>query len=270
MKAVIDQSTSPQQNSVGSSTIADLLAPVHDVALTSSSLIASRHQVQIGNADYEISKFLLLGQRGGGRPMRIALFAGLDEGAIETTVALTRLLLQLELAPSLARDYALFGYPIVNLGAFDDRPTALTGFQARFAADRADQDVQFFKSELQKWSFDGLISLRVDVHAEGFYATTRSQVIAKEVVAPALEAISSKYPLRSALVDIRSSDRQARLADHAQGKLTAPAGSRPYPFEIEVFAPASLPVEQRVTGLFLAVQEILRGYRHVISHAQDI
>ena len=115
MKAAIDLPISLQKQPTSSVSVADLLAPVHDVASTSSSLIGSRQQAQIRNANYEISKFLLLGQRGGGRPIRIALFAGFDAEALETTVALTRLLLQLELAPSLARDYALFGYPVVNI-----------------------------------------------------------------------------------------------------------------------------------------------------------
>lgn len=247
-----------------------LLAPLYDAAQESSSLLANPQIVELGDRAYTIPKFLLLGQRGGGKPIRIALFAGFDAGAIETTVALTRLLLQFELNPALARDYALFGYPVVNVRGFDEDPQSLRTFEARYAKDGMDQDVQFFRSQLRNWQFDGLLSLRLDPRADAFTATSRSKVLAQEVVQPSLEAIASKLPVSVKAVRLRAADRYARLADHAYGKLTAPASEAPYPFEIEVFAPGSIPVEQRVTGLFLTVHEILRNYRRLISHGQNI
>lgn len=250
--------------------LANLLAPMFDAAAESSSLIASRHTIQLAGHSYDLPKFLLLGQRGGGQPIRLALFAGLDAGSFETTVALTRLLLQFELNPALARDYALFGYPVVNLRGFDTPAEPLRAFEARYARDTSDADVQFFKSQLADWSFDGLLSLRVAPKATGFSATVRSEVLAREVVQPSLEAIAGKLPLDARPVRLRTSDRYARLADHAHGKLSAPPSAAPHPFEIEIFAPDSLPIEQRVTGLFLTVHEILRNYRRLIAHGQNI
>ncbi|MGV3532118.1 MAG: hypothetical protein ACO1QR_07085, partial [Chthoniobacteraceae bacterium] len=101
-------------------------------------------------------------------------------------------------------------------------------------------------------------------------AASRSKVLAQEVVQPSREAIAAKLPVSVKPVRLRAADRYARLADHAHGKLTAPASEAPYPFEIEVFAPGGILVEQRVTGLFLTVHEILRNYRRLISHGQNI
>jgi hypothetical protein len=63
---------------------------------------------------------------------------------------------------------------------------------------------------------------------------------------------------------------RARLADYADGRLTAPPELRPYPFEAELFAPGTAPVELRVRSLFVAVHEILVNYRRLLAHASDI
>jgi len=75
-----------------------------------------RHGAQVGGCDFDIPKFMLLGARGGGQPIRVALFAGIeDRGALDGMAAITRLLIQAELDPALVRDYAIFAYPLVNV-----------------------------------------------------------------------------------------------------------------------------------------------------------
>src|SRR5215210_8011905 len=85
----------------------ELLMPVFSTAAESESLLGSQHPMRVNGTDFEIPKFMLLGQRGGGKPIRIAFFAGLDAESMDTIAALSRLLLQLELNPALARDFAL-------------------------------------------------------------------------------------------------------------------------------------------------------------------
>ena len=161
-----------------------ILAPAFACAETSASLITSRHLARLRGRAYEIPKFLFLGQRGGGEPIRLALFAGFEPGQNETVTALTTLLLDLEAAPGGARDYALFGYPVVNLRGFDETPAPLSDFERRFAKDSADEDVQFFKVELRRWFFNGLITLRTDANSSGLYAAVRSEIIADQVIKP--------------------------------------------------------------------------------------
>ncbi|RYD83529.1 MAG: hypothetical protein EOP84_07765 [Verrucomicrobiaceae bacterium] len=261
---------SPASVPVTQPDLQDLLAPVFEIGASSTSLIATRHKVHLDETSYEIPKFLLLGQRGGGRPLRVGLFAGFDHSQVETTVALTRLLLQFELIPALARDYALFAYPIVDVRVGDAVSGVAADLTTRGIGGTVPSDVQFFRSELQRWSFDGLISLRSIPQSEGFYATTRSELLGKEVVLPAIQSISGKLPVQADPIRLRPADRAARLADYEQGKLTGPIGVRPYPFEFELFAPGNIPVADRITGLFLIVQELLRNYRRLISHAQDL
>src|SRR5689334_2900630 len=112
--------------------------------LESPSLHTQRHPVTIGRDLYEIPKLLLLGARGGGTPIRIAIFAGLDAGHLETVAAAARLLLQLELNPALARDYALFAYPIVNAAGFGPDHERYAALQTRWAKHPEDDDARFF------------------------------------------------------------------------------------------------------------------------------
>ena len=233
--------------------------------------MAARHPARAGGCDFEIPKFMLLGQRGGGKPIRIALFGGIDDhGSLDGIAAITRMLVQMELQPSLARDYALFAYPLVNLFEYQAAETRIEPFERRYAWERPDGDVRFFRSELRKWRFDGILTLRTDAQAHGFRATVRSELLAKEVVRPALERVATVTPVNSRPIKVRPGDMSARLADYADGRLTAPPELRPYPFEAELFAPGDAPEELRIRSLFIAVHEILRNYRRLLAHASDI
>jgi hypothetical protein len=97
----------------------------------------------------------------------------------------------------------------------------------------------------------------------------RSGIIAAEVVEPALAAAVS-LPLATQAVKVRPDDRFARTADYAHGRLSPPADIRPYPFEIELFAPRAAITEPHVDGLFVVLTEILRLYRAFIAHGQDL
>lgn len=252
------------------SALSDVLAPLFAAAEQSSSLIASRHPVTVAGREHEISKFLLLGQRGGGQPIRLGLFAGFEAANLDTVRSLAHLLHQLKASPALTRDYALLAYPVVNLRGFSHEATPLAEFEKRFARDSADQDVQFFQGELRRWVFNGVISLRTDANARGFYATVRSELLATEVVEPALAAAAAALPLASQAVRVRPGDRYARTADHAYGRLIPPADVRPYPFEVELFAPRVRASEEQANGLFVVITEILRHYRSLVAHAQDL
>lgn len=252
------------------SSLGEILAPIYAAAHDSSSLVASRQPVTLRGENLEIPRFLLLGQRGGGRPIRLGFFAGFEAGNLDSVRAHTELLLQLKSSLHLSRDFALIGYPVVNVRGFSAEAAPLADFENRFARDSAEADVQFFQTELRKWRFDGLLSLRTDASTRGYYATVRSEIIAAEVVEPALAAAASALPLATQSVKVRPGDRYARTADYVHGRLVPPADVRPYPFEIELHAPREPITEERIDGLFVAVTEILRLYRAFIAHGQDL
>jgi hypothetical protein len=255
---------------------ATFLEPVFECADNASSLLASRYPVKIGGEIFELPKFLVLGERGGGVPIRLGLYAGLDAGQLDTVIAASRLLLQLELSPALARDYALFAAPVVNLPGFGPDQEPLVTFQRRFADAAAsdtppeDDDVRYFHVDFAKWQHHGLILLRSTGLNRAFTATTRSRILADEVVAPALHALSGIVPIAEHPVRVLPSTREARRADCEAGRLLPLPGTEPWPFEIELYAPAGTTCEARVRALFLAVVSILRGYRHFIAHGGEL
>ena len=249
--------------------LADILAPAFTSAETSESLVTSRHPIRLRGQSYDIPKFLLLGQRGGGEPIRLGIFAGFEPGQLETVAALTTLLLDLEAAVIGARDYALFAYPVVHLRGVDSAPAPLSEFERRFARDSADEDIQFFKVELRKWFFNGLITLRTDANSGGLYATVRSEIIAEQVVRPALAEASVVAQLDPHPLRVRPSDRFSRAADYADGRLAPPAEIRPYPFEVTLTVPPG-DTTAAIAALGAAITGILRNYRRFIAHGADL
>ena len=252
------------------SDLSDVLSPLFAEASQSTSLIASRHPVTVDGKEHEIPKFLLLGQRGGGQPIRLGIFAGYEAGNLDSVRAVADLLLQLKASPALTRDYALLAYPVVNVRGFTEDAAPLSDFERRYARDSREQDVQFFQGELRRWVFNGVISLRIDPHVRGYNATVRSELLANEVVAPALAVAAEALPLAAQSVKVRPGDRYTRTADYSHGRLIPPADVRPYPFEIELFAPRLPSSDAQANGLFVAFTEILRHYRTLVAHAQDL
>lgn len=255
----------------GHSAAQELLEILFEASSHSESLMATRHRTRVGGCDFDIPKFMLLGQRAGGKPIRIGLFAGInDHGSLDGVAAISRMLMQTELQPALARDFAIFAYPLVNVFEYRTATPPLEAFERRFANEYPDGDVRFFRSELRKWRFDAMLTLRTDPRADTFRATVRSELLAEEVVLPALARVGRVAPINSRPVRVRPGDMRSRLADYADGRLTAPPEVRPYPFEAELFAPGTASQELRIRGLFVAVHEILRNYRRLLAHASDL
>src|ERR1700730_5915120 len=61
-----------------------------------------------------IPSYVFIGPRGGSVPIRLALLGGIQSEDLLSTNAIVKLLVELDLAPLLAQDFALFGYPVAN------------------------------------------------------------------------------------------------------------------------------------------------------------
>lgn len=249
-------------------TAASLLSPLFEAE--SPSLVAHSEAVSIRGEYYEIPKLLFLGERGGGTPIRVGLFAGFDAGRLETVAAVARLILQMELCPTLARDYAVFGYPVVNAPGFGPDRVSPAVLQGRWASKQEDADARFFRGELARAAHHIIIQLRSSGVNTTFSATTRSDLLAQEVVAPALRSLSPIVPVAPDPVRVLADNAHARHADHAAGRLIPNPSRQPWPFEVELYAPAAAQVEARAAALYLATLQILRGYRRFIAHGGEL
>src|SRR5437762_2133190 len=88
--------------------IADVLAPLNELARSSCSLIAAEGgKFETLQQSCEVSRYLFLGPKGGSDTIRLGLFAGIH--VMNPKVARVD-----EAEPQLATGYCLFIYPICN------------------------------------------------------------------------------------------------------------------------------------------------------------
>ena len=229
-------------------------------AQTIGSLVHGSRVVEVAGVATSIPKLLFLGPRAGGTPIRVALLAGLNPNETSTTMGALQLLANLAITPAVARDFALFVYPVLGFGAGE--------FTERFAHGDKEGDVEFLRSEIREWNFDGIITPRISAGALGFYTRLESQVLAENVGAAAMDVLQGSLPVEVPPVRLRSAEESWI----AKG-LAAPGwvkSAAPQRFEVEVVAPAQLPAEERATGFFLTARETLRHYRRLLGHAPNI
>jgi hypothetical protein len=246
----------------------ELFAPL--LAAESPNLFALTHRVTIDGLPYELPKLLLLGERGGGVPIKVGIFAGLDAGREETVAAVARLLMQFDLTPALARDYAVIAYPIVDGPGIFASAAAPATVRKRWAARPDDDDAHYFRAEFATLGLHGMIQFRSAGAGETLTAITRSALLADEVVRPALRALAPFVPVGDDPVRVQPLSPKARRAKIAAGGLLPDPALQPWPFEVELFAPGGVAPETAARALFLATVQILRRYRVFISHKNDL
>lgn len=242
-------------------------------SLQNPSLVTSVYPLSIAGARHEITKFLVLGKRAGGTPVRLSLFGGMDPGKSESVDAAARLLTLLTLNPMLAQDYAVFGYPCVNPPGFGSEPPSVVSGEAlaeRWRSSPESPDCLFFRAEFQRIAPNGIITFRSTGESEGLRARVNSALIASEVVKPALLSLRNLTPVEDHPVAAFTEDAASRLRRHIEGGLTPHPETHPWPFEIEIFAPSPASNEVKVQVLVLAALDILRLYRVFSCQGGDL
>src|SRR5271163_3196480 len=101
--------------------IADLLAPLDQIALTSPNLVANHDaRFEVNGESYELPRYLFVGPRGGDTPIRVGIFAGIHGDEPEGVHALIQFIKLLEAKPELATGFYLSFYPVCNPTGFED------------------------------------------------------------------------------------------------------------------------------------------------------
>jgi hypothetical protein len=200
--------------------------------------------------------YVFIGPRGGDVPIRLALLAGIESEVLSTN-AIVKLLVELDIAPLLAQDFALFGYPIAN----PERSRRSPDFSTDFWNNASDPVIRYFEQELTENQLDGIIAVKANEPITGFQIQVSSRMIATEVLWPALELAQRLVPLASEPIQVfpglQNNDHSLFSLGHA----------RPGPFSLLIRTPKHMPVENQISAIVFSVKQILHHYRVLVSHA---
>jgi len=254
--------------------IADVLAPLDQIAANSANLVANHEARFEANGErYVLPRYLFVGPRGGDTPVRIGIFAGLHGDEPEGVHALVQFVKLLEARPELAAGYYLSLYPICNATGFEDG-TRLSrsgkDLNREFWKNSSEPEVRLLEAELQSRSFQGLIALHTDDTSEGFYGFARGAVLTKHLIEPALQAAEKYLPRNENPVIDGFNARRGVIRESYEGILAAPPKLRPRPFEIILETPAVPPDYLKELALVAALQTILVEYNKFIAYAPNL
>jgi murein peptide amidase A len=252
----------------------EVLRPVDESAGRSVRLLANYNaNFEAHGAFFSLPRYLFIGPKGGGDPIRLGLFAGVHGDEPEGVHALVNFLQSLEQSPELASGYCLFVYPVCNPSGFEDRTRhARSGkdLNREFWRGSQEPEVKLLESELVAHSFDGIISLHTDETSQGFYGFAHGSTLTKSLVEPALRAAETFLPRNENEVIDGFRARKGIIRDTYPGVLRVPPGVRPRPFEIILETPQSPPAYLKEAALVAALGTILSQYRQFIAYAPNL
>jgi hypothetical protein len=254
--------------------IADTLTSLNGLARNSSSLIAAESgKFESDRESSELPRYLFIGPKGGGDPIRVGLFAGIHGDEPEGVHALVRFVQLLEAEPQLATGYCLFIYPICNPTGFEDRTrTSRRGkdLNREFWRNSSEPEVRLLQSELVAHAFDGIISLHTDDTSHGFYGFAQGATLTRHLIEPAIEAAAEFLPRNRNDVIDGFPAQNGVIGQGYQGVLSAPLSLQPRPFEIVLETPSAAPNFLKEAALVAALRSILIRYREFIAYAPNL
>jgi hypothetical protein len=254
--------------------ISALLEPLETIAANSASLVRQSDLWFESNGDrYEIPRYVYVGEKGGGDPIKIGIFATIHGDEPEGARALAQFVRLLENSPEIGRGYCLFIYPVCNPTGFEDNTRHSRGgkdLNREFWNNSSEPEILLLQQELVARAFHGIISLHSDNTSHGLYGFARGATLTKHLLRPVLAAAAEALPKNDdAVIDGFNANRGI-IRQGYQGVLGAPPKIRPKPFEIIFETPQAAPQYLQSIALVIALQTALVEYRKFISFAANI
>ena len=209
----------------------------------------------------------------GDAPLRIGVFAGIHGDEPAGVEALTDLLRYMEGNPALFRAYEIHLYPLCNPTGYEDGTRhARSGrdLNREFWRDSAEPEVRLLEEEIRRGRFHGLLALHSDDTSEGLYGFVRGHTLTEHLLKPALAAAEAALPVNRAETIDGFHAVNGIIHTGYDGILSAPPGTSPAPVEIVLESPQHAPMALQRQAFVLAVTEILRQYRRMMSFADGI
>jgi hypothetical protein len=190
----------------------------------------------------------------------MAFVAGLRSHDDLAQRALAKLLVELEVAPLVGSDYALFSYVVTRESNGDLGETFTNDLDESSGVQPV---LQVLESDMASSDVDGFISIATNERVNGFRIETDSELIATEVAWPALEVAGRFVPLAEEPVKVVPSAILRRQRGLGRG---IPKQM----FGLTLHAPEdSGPVEQ-VSAIVFSSIRVLQEYRRLRRAAVDL
>ena len=236
----------------------EIWEPLDLLAAESASLAKWRSFAVDGHV---IPSYVFIGPRGGSVPIRLALLGGIQPEDLISTSAIVKLLVELEVAPLLAQDVALFSYPVANPARVSRHPP---DFSTDFWTDAPDPTIRYLEQELAGNQLDGIIAAKGNQAISGFQIQVSSRVIATEVLWPALEIVQRLVPLAREPIQAFPQLQNSRHSLFSLGQL------RPGPFCMRICTPKHMPFENQISAIAFSIKQILYRYRTLVNDAAKL
>lgn len=228
---------------------------------------------RVGEDRYWMPRLIFRGVAGDEPPIKVAIFAGIHGDEPAGIHALIDFLRFMEANPFLGRAYHLYIYPLCNPTGFEDgtrESRSGKDLNREFWHGSSEPEVSLIEHELVTQNFHGIISLHSDDTSDGLYGFVRGATLTEHLLKPALAAAEAALPVNEA--DVIDGFHAVNGIIHTayNGILTAPPGAKPSPFEIILESPHHAPMHLQRHAFTLALTEIIREYRRLISYAADL
>ncbi len=254
--------------------VEELLAPLDRIAEKSPHFLSkSFGQFENAGRSYRLPRYVYLGPKGGGDPIRLGIFATIHGDEPEGALALTRFVSALEAQRDIAEGYALFIYPVCNPTGFEDNTRhSRSGkdLNREFWKDSPEPEVQFLETEIWTHAFHGIINLHTDDTSDGLYGFVNGQVLSEYLLRPALRAAERILPVNEQGEIDGFPAKDGIIYQCYDGVLRSIPGVNRTPFELTFETPQRAPTDLQAEAFSAALQSIVVEYRQFMAIAQNI
>jgi protein MpaA len=248
----------------------DLLAPVRGDGPWKHVVLG---EWKVDGARHSLERFSFAGPAGGGRTVRVGIFAGIHGDEVAGIAAAARFLPLLAAAPEIARGYEISIYPLCNptgLAAGTRHARSGLDLNREFWLGSTEPEVALLEHEIRERRFDGLIALHADDETPGLYAFALGAQVTEHVVEPALLAAERFLPRNCHPVIDNFTAQNGLIRKGYPGMLCAPPEQSPRPFEIVFETPTYADFEHQVEANLVFLRTALDQYLQLQALGQDL
>jgi hypothetical protein len=232
--------------------------PLESISSYPSHLVRWR---ECADAKYKLTSYVFIGQRTNNLPVRMAFVAGLRSHDDLAQRALAKLLVELEVAPLVGRDYALFSYSLTREPSYEAAETSSNDWLDESSG--VQPILQVLESDLASSDVDGFISIATNERVSGFQFETDSELIATEVAWPTLEVAGRFVPLAEEPVKVLPSAILRRQRGLGRGVPKQVFG-------LTLRTPESAGSVEQVSAIVFSSIRVLQEYRRLRRAAVDL